>query len=263
MSVDFQISTLTGDMVTKQTSPAIPAQPAKGTIDFIALPTSGDTVTVGNMTYTLVNSFTGSPAYQIKIVSSINQIQVQVFNLVLAVLGFPGAGTFYGVGTPVNPLFGSYVNPTPPINTFTAAVPGIAGNLIPLAASSSSVKLSGLFLSGGAEAIPAIGTIVEETGLGEVVQRVRIRLQKQLGEWRYNMESGVPWLPTATQAGILGSKNATEAAKSIISSVALATDGVTGVQIPYFAFNTTTRGYTLQMSLTTIYGTAPLTITGD
>ena len=111
--------------------------------------------------------------------------------------------------------------------------------------------------------VSASGKLGEATGLTEIVQRVRIRLQKQLGEWRYNMASGIPWLPTATQAGILGSKNATEAAKSIISSVALATDGVTGVQIPYFAFNTTTRVYTLQMSLTTIYGAAPLTITGE
>ena len=107
------------------------------------------------------------------------------------------------------------------------------------------------------------GKLVEETGLAEVVQRVRTRLQKQLGEWRYNMASGVPWLPTATQAGILGSKNAVEQARAIITGVVLASDGVTGIASQNVSFDTVTRTFRMQIEITTIFGTAPLTINGD
>ena len=104
------------------------------------------------------------------------------------------------------------------------------------------------------------GKLSEITGVLEVRQRILTRVQKQLGEWRYNMASGVPWSNTATQAGILGSKNSTDQVRSIIAGVVSATDGVTGVKVLQVTFDTPSRGFNIQMEVATIYGTTTLSL---
>ncbi len=109
----------------------------------------------------------------------------------------------------------------------------------------------------------SIGTIGLEqiTGLLEVRQRVRIRVEKQLGEWRYNTGSGVPWFPFQDVNGILGSKNKSVATATIVEVVAN-TDGVTGVKVVQSRFDTVTRDLVLQLEITTVYGVTTETFGG-
>jgi hypothetical protein len=105
------------------------------------------------------------------------------------------------------------------------------------------------------------GAIATITGLLEVRQRVRIRVEKQLGEWRYNTGSGIPWFTYGDVSGILGSKNKSVATARIVEVVA-ATDGVTGVKVVQSRFDTVTRELVVQLEITTIYGVTTETFGG-
>lgn len=104
------------------------------------------------------------------------------------------------------------------------------------------------------------GKLQETTGVDEIAQRLRLRVAKQLGEWRYNQASGVPWADYEGTTGILGSRNGTQRARSLIESVVLATDGVKSVKTLQVRFDTVTRAYALQLEVETTYGSATILI---
>ena len=108
--------------------------------------------------------------------------------------------------------------------------------------------------------ISPAGAVLEATGIAEVRQRIKIRVQKQLGEWRYNLASGVPWMTTDTQAGILGSKNAEQTARGIIAGVVENTVDVSGINSMTMAFDTTNRVFNVSMEVATIYGIVTLSL---
>jgi hypothetical protein len=105
------------------------------------------------------------------------------------------------------------------------------------------------------------GSINQITGLFEVRQRVRIRVEKQLGEWRYNTGSGIPWFTFGDVNGILGSKNKSVATAKIVEVVAN-TDGVTGVKVVQSRFDTVTRELVVQLEISTVYGVTTDTFGG-
>lgn len=104
------------------------------------------------------------------------------------------------------------------------------------------------------------GKVVEETDLYEVRQRVRTRLNKQLGEWRYNLASGIPWMPYGGEEGILGSKGQLDRARALISDTVSATDGVTGLNMVDVRFDTATRNFIISLDIATAYGNATIII---
>ena len=104
------------------------------------------------------------------------------------------------------------------------------------------------------------GTLQEATGVDEIAQRLRLRIAKQLGEWRYNQASGVPWADYQGTVGILGSRNSTQRARSMIEDVVLATDGVKSVKTLQVRFDTVTRHFALQLEVETTYGSATIVI---
>ena len=105
------------------------------------------------------------------------------------------------------------------------------------------------------------GSISQITGLFEVRQRVRIRVEKQLGEWRYNTGSGIPWFTFGDVNGILGSKNKSVATAKIVEVVS-STDGVTGVKVVQSRFDTVTRELVVQLEISTVYGVTTDTFGG-
>jgi hypothetical protein len=105
------------------------------------------------------------------------------------------------------------------------------------------------------------GSISQITGLFEVRQRVRIRVEKQLGEWRYNTGSGIPWFTFGDVNGILGSKNKSVATAKIVEVVS-GTDGVTSVKVVQSRFDTVTRELVVQLEISTVYGVTTDTFGG-
>ena len=104
------------------------------------------------------------------------------------------------------------------------------------------------------------GTLAEETGLYEVRQRVRTRVNKQLGEWRYNLASGIPWMPYNGEEGILGSKGQLDRARALISDTVSDTDGVTALNVVSVVFDTATRNFIISLDIATVYGNATIII---
>lgn len=104
------------------------------------------------------------------------------------------------------------------------------------------------------------GKLNEVNGIEEVVQRVRTRISKQLGEWRFNLASGIPWLPSDTSDGILGSQNGRDMAQVYIQETVLATDGVTAINSINSTVNTATRSVTFQLDIETVFGNAVISI---
>lgn len=103
-------------------------------------------------------------------------------------------------------------------------------------------------------------TVQEATSKDEVIQRIRTRIAKQYREWRYNLDSGIPWMATDVSDGLLGSRNATAIVRQFVVKTATETDGVTGVNVVQVRFDTTTRDYTIQLNVDTVYGNATITI---
>lgn len=108
--------------------------------------------------------------------------------------------------------------------------------------------------------INADGSIEEATNKDEVVQRIRTRIQKQYREWRYNLDSGIPWQATDVSDGLLGSRNASAIVRQFVVNTAIETDGVTGVNVVQVRFDTATREYTIQLNVDTVYGNATITL---
>lgn len=108
--------------------------------------------------------------------------------------------------------------------------------------------------------INADHTVEEATGKDEVIQRIRTRIAKQYREWRYNLDSGIPWLATDVSDGLLGSRNATAIVRQYIVKTATETDGVTGVNVVQVRYDSSTRDYTIQLNVDTVFGNATITI---
>lgn len=85
-------------------------------------------------------------------------------------------------------------------------------------------------------------------GDDEIMQRLWVRLNKELGEWFLNVESGVPWYQEGY--GILGSKpNRKDEIDLILRQTIHDTDGI--AQIVYFKslFSSGMRAYTLNVQV--------------
>lgn len=106
------------------------------------------------------------------------------------------------------------------------------------------------------------------TGQDEILQRVRTRVYRMLGEWFVNTDAGLPWYrgystiidgELTRDTGILGSKNASYINILVRNEIA-ETDGVLQI-IDYNGYlDTITREYTIIAKITTAYGAAYLRI---
>jgi len=90
-----------------------------------ALPLDTETVTIGTQTYTF-NTVLGG-ADSVLLGASVN---TAIDNLINAIIGGPGVGVVYGVGTAVNTSVSASVGGSPNIAIMTALTPGSAGNSI-------------------------------------------------------------------------------------------------------------------------------------
>jgi flagellar hook protein FlgE len=106
---------------------AVPV-PATGTLTATGNPSAGDTVAIGNTTYTFETTL-ASTADEVQI-DSTNGLSGTLTNLVDAINGTGTAGTNYSTGTGKNGQVTATVNTTTDTVTLTAANPGSAGNNI-------------------------------------------------------------------------------------------------------------------------------------
>lgn len=133
-----------------------PLTQAHGYIVFESNPAEGATVTVGSTTYTF--TATVSAANSVLIGST---AAASASNLVLAINASGTAGTTYGSGTTANADVGA-TDFNGACVYLTALSAGTAGNSVALAASSSTVSLSGSTLTGG-QAIPGAQSVKLDT----------------------------------------------------------------------------------------------------
>lgn len=86
------------------------------------------------------------------------------------------------------------------------------------------------------------------TGTDEIIQRVKLRLYRIMGEWFLNLGSGLPWYESG--AGILGApKNKIDLANLMIRQCILETVGVDRIMDFQSEFLLGTRTLTIQTSL--------------
>lgn len=86
------------------------------------------------------------------------------------------------------------------------------------------------------------------TGSDEIIQRVKLRLYRIMGEWFLNLGSGLPWYESG--AGILGApKNKIDLANLMIRQCILETTGVERIMDFQHEFLLGTRTLTIQTSL--------------
>lgn len=86
------------------------------------------------------------------------------------------------------------------------------------------------------------------TGSDEIIQRVRLRLNRILSEWFLNVDSGLPWYEDG--AGILGApKNKFEMATLLIRQCILDTAGVDRIMEFNTEFLLGSRNLTLDTTL--------------
>jgi len=86
------------------------------------------------------------------------------------------------------------------------------------------------------------------TGDNEVLQRVHARLERELGEWFLNTDSGLPWYQNGK--GILGSNIRNKSiVDQLIRKRVLDTDGVSRVVSFNAVFSSDTREYSIYMLL--------------
>lgn len=86
------------------------------------------------------------------------------------------------------------------------------------------------------------------TGSEEIIQRVRLRLYRILGEWFLNTGSGIPWYESG--AGILGApKNKIDLVNLMLRQCILETAGVERIMDFQSEFLLGQRGLTIYTSL--------------
>jgi flagellin len=131
---------------------------ATGTIDLMANPQAGNTVTIGTQTYTFEAAGSATAADEVALGTSAN---ATLLNLQMAVNGLPGAGdATYGVGTSPN-ASAQITSVNGGSATVQALQAGTAGNSIPL----SAVLTAGAGgvvapLTGGAAVVAPKGTLL-------------------------------------------------------------------------------------------------------
>ena len=136
------VLTLTGNIV-----PGVHAESvltSDGTI-----PSSGDTVTIGDKTYTFVSSLS-DPAIPNKVVIG-TSAATALDNLKAAINLSAGAGSVYGTGTTKNTSVVATDN-TDTTQKVVARVPGTAGNSIAVSETSDHLSWGGSTLGGGVDA---------------------------------------------------------------------------------------------------------------
>ena len=136
------VLTLTGNIV-----PGVHAESvltSDGTI-----PSSGDTVTIGDKTYTFVSSLS-DPAIPFEVVIG-TSAATALDNLKAAINLSAGAGSVYGTGTTKNTSVVATDN-TDTTQKVVARVPGTAGNSIAVSETSDHLSWGGSTLGGGVDA---------------------------------------------------------------------------------------------------------------
>lgn len=117
--------------------------PAEGTVSFSANPADGDSLTLGETTYTFKETL--AAANDIKLGASLNDT---IATLVRVVNGSGAAGTDYFAGT-TTPNASVSAMASGNVVDLIAKQGGIAGNSIALGSSGSAITLSGANMSGG------------------------------------------------------------------------------------------------------------------
>ena len=119
---------------------------ASGTVVFTGLPTAGQTVTVGDRTYTWASSLTA--ADQIKLGATADAC---AFNLATALAPDSAqSGVLYGAGTAPHDRVTCNI-PLSSTLTILSLLPGTVGNTIGISETSSNCAVSATTLTGGAE----------------------------------------------------------------------------------------------------------------
>lgn len=154
---DAQDPTISVNMPTLSSSSLGLASYATGTLDLTSNPTAGNTVSIGNQTYTFVAAGQANAANDVALG---NTVQNTLQNLQAAVNGGAGAGNLYGSGTAVNTQ-ASITSVNGGSAVVQALNAGTAGNNVTLATSITSNVGSGggTTLSGGKNATFDAGTL--------------------------------------------------------------------------------------------------------
>ena len=202
---------------------------ATGSIAFTAVPTAGDTVTVGGTLYTFVAVGAASLGTTANTVSISTTAALAATNLFHAINGAGGTvGTDYGTGTVANTSV-TATNGTAGTASLTAVVgtAGTAGNAITLAKSATAnTVLSAATLTGGVSAVAAINPDLSNA----------LDAQTTLGLINVAIAS------VASQRGILGATvNRLQAASAVITNevqnLTAAEDGIRAADIPNVVAN--------------------------
>jgi len=162
---DAQDPNISVNMPTLSSSSLGLASYATGTLDLTSNPTAGNTVSIGNQTYTFVAAGQANAAGDVALG---NGVQDTLQNLQAAVNGAAGAGNIYGAGTAVNQqaTITSVNGGSAVVQALNA---GTAGNSVTLSTSiTSNVGAGGgTTLSGGADATYDTGalTLTNQPGL--------------------------------------------------------------------------------------------------
>lgn len=109
--------------------------------------TDGETVTIGTVTYTMVDALSGA-AYEVLIGAS---LAASLDNLKSAINASAGAGTTYGTGTVANP-HGTATTNTDTAQTFEFATVGTDGNSLATTTTAANAAWGAGTLESGAEA---------------------------------------------------------------------------------------------------------------
>ncbi|HMD85474.1 MAG TPA: flagellar hook-basal body complex protein [Terriglobia bacterium] len=122
-----------------------------------AVPTAGDTITVGGTTYTFANAIAGNTPPDTVLIDQTGSVATTLANLAAAITGGAGAGTTYSSVSGANPVTVS--NLTATSFTLTAPQNGAGGNSTPVSTTWNGALFAGGDLAGGMDAVPATGTL--------------------------------------------------------------------------------------------------------
>ena len=95
------------------------------------------------------------------------------------------------------------------------------------------------------------------SGVEEVAQTVKTRLQLFLGEYFRNIKDGTPWFEQ-----VLGKGSSLEGKEAALKNRIIQTEGVTQLTRFKTDFDITTRKYTVSVGISTEFGETQFTING-
>lgn len=206
---------------------------ATGTLDLTANPTAGNTVSIGNQTYTFVAAGQANAAGDVALGSN---VQSTLQNLQAAVNGAAGAGNTYGAGTAVNTQ-ATITSVNGGSAVVQALQAGTAGNDVTLTTSVTSNVGSGggTTLAGGVNSTYDTGTLtlLNQPGLAQTATgTVTMNAQPDTAtnaSGTFNLSA----VPTAGQTVTIGSEVYTFAAAGATGNndVIVGSSGVTATDI--------------------------------